>query len=521
MKVLLINPPYPFEESPSPPFGLMALAAYLVENGVTVKIEDYIVNPYSMDRIQGVLDTFKPDVVGATAVTMTINRSLDILRDYRECNPNIKTVMGGPHVTFDANAILENNPWIDYIVRGEGELSFMELLENIDSPSSMENVKGISYRKHGKVHNNPRRAFIEDINILPFPARHLVELSKYRALGFPVNLMTSRGCPFSCIFCVGSKMVGRRVRYFDVERIVDEFEMLSKMKFKQINVVDDLFTSNKKRCIAICKSIINRGISHPWTAFARVDTVNLELLENLKEAGCTTLCFGIESGNQEILDRVKKKITLEKCRKAVDLCNEVGIDPMTSYILGLPGETPETVRKTMDFAKELSPNYGYHILAPFPGTEVRDKKEEYGMRILTSDWDQYDANRSVADTGAISHQQIDSIVNEFNDGIVRYVKDIQKKLDNGESLSEDERTLYQNIRSFEITRDIIMNRIIEQFIEITNAAPDTAVIELLEKHISRSLKTRDGEVKQELDRLFALNCINVKRSSNETTITWE
>jgi len=152
---------------------------------------------------------------------------------------------------------------------------------------------------------------------------------------------------------------------------------------------------------------------------------------------------------------------------------------------------------------------------------VRDKKEEYGMRILTSDWDQYDANRSVADTGAISHQQIDSIVNEFNDGIVRYVKDIQKKLDNGESLPEDERTLYQNIRSFEITRDIIMNRVIEQFNEMTNGAPDEAVIGLLEKHISRSLNTRDGEVKQELDRLLALGCFSVKRSNNETTIAWE
>ncbi len=520
MKVLLVNPPYPFEESPSPPFGLMALAAYLEDKGVIVRIEDYIVNPYSIDGVQQVLETFRPDVVGATGVTMNINRSLNILRDYRECDPNIKTVLGGPHVTFDANAILENNSWIDYIVRGEGELTFMEMLENLDSPSSLEHVKGISYRKHGKVHNNPRRAFIEDINILPFPARHLVELSKYRALGFPVNLMTSRGCPYSCIFCVGSKMVGRRVRYFDVERVVDEFEMLSKLKFRQINVVDDLFTSHKKRCIAICRSIIDRGISHPWTAFARVDTVNRELLENLKEAGCTTLCFGIESGNQEILDRVKKKITLEKCRKAVGLCNEVGIDPMTSYILGLPGETPGTVRKTMNFAKELSPNYGYHILAPFPGTEVREKNEEYGLRILTSDWDQYDANRSVADTGAISHHQIDSIVNEFNDGIVRYVKDIQRKIDKGETLPEDQSTLYQNIRSFEITRDIIMNQMIEKFNGMTNGAPDEAVIKLLERQIADALNTRDGEVKKELARLVSLECINVKRNKNETTISW-
>ena len=521
MKVLLINPPYPFEESPSPPFGLMTLAAYLEEQGVTVRIEDYIVNPYSKERVQQVVDAFKPDVVGGTGVTMNINRSLAILKDYRDCAPGIVTVMGGPHVTFDAAAVLHDNFWIDYIVRGEGELTFMDLLENLHSPSRLEHVKGISYRRNGKVHHNPRRAFIEDINILAFPARHLVELSKYRALGFPVNLMTSRGCPFSCIFCVGSKMVGRRVRYFDVKRVVDEFEMLSKLKFRQINVVDDLFTSHKKRCIAICREIIDRGIDHPWTAFARVDTVNRELLENLREAGCTTLCFGIESGNQEILDRVKKKITLEKCQRAVDLCNEVGIDPMTSYILGLPGETPDTVKKTMEFASRLSPNYGYHILAPFPGTEVRDKKEEYGLQILTDDWDQYDANRSVSDTGFISHREIDEIVNGFNDSIVRCIRDIQARFEKGEELPEADRTLYQNIRSFEITRDIIMNRLVEQFNGMTNGAPDATVINLLEEYISGNLKTRNGEVHRELERLVNLECLQVHRDHQGTTIRWQ
>jgi radical SAM superfamily enzyme YgiQ (UPF0313 family) len=176
-------------------------------------------------------------------------------------------------------------------------------------------------------------------------------------------MVTSRGCPFTCIFCVGSKMVGRKVRYFDTNRVVDEFDMLITMKFKQINIVDDLLTSHKSRCIEICKEIKVRGINHPWTAFARVDTVSLDLLEHMKDAGCTLLCFGIESGNQEILDRVKKNITLEKCKEAIAMCKEVGITAMTSYIIGLPGETEETVQKTLEFAKELSDTYGFHILA--------------------------------------------------------------------------------------------------------------------------------------------------------------
>ena len=124
-----------------------------------------------------------------------------------------------------------------------------------------------------------------------------------------------------------------------------------------------------------CNEILKRGISHPWTAFARVDTVSLELLQAMKDAGCVSLCFGIESGDQEILNTIKKKITLEKSQRAIAICKEVGIDPMASFILGLPGETDETVQKSMEFARRLSPNHGFHILSPFPGTEVREKKD--------------------------------------------------------------------------------------------------------------------------------------------------
>ncbi len=519
MKVLLINPPYPFDESPTPPFGLISLASYLLEKGIEVRIEDYIVTPYSPERVKMVLSEFQPHVVGATGVTMNIKKSIKIIKDYKEEDTNVFTVMGGPHVTFDADNILSENSFVDCIVRGEGELTSIELLERLDAGSSLREVAGISYRDNGKIVHNPDRPLIEDINVLPYPARHLIQLSKYRALGLPVNMVTSRGCPHKCIFCVGSKMVGRKVRYYDVNRVVDEFEMLSKLGFKQINIVDDLFTSKKNRCIAICQEIVRRGISHPWTAFARVDTVSKELLENLREAGCTMLCFGIESGNQEILDTIKKKITLEKCQKAVDLCNETGIGPMTSYILGLPGETHETITKTVDFAKKLSPNHGFHILAPFPGTEVREKKEEYGLRIFTDDWDRYDANQSVSETDFISGQEINQIADRSNFSNIDYMMKLSQKKDGGETFSTEEESFIARVMSLDFAQKLMMNELIEKYPLALSGATKEEVIGDFMSYIEKNTKFSSDDIKKELGRLMELNCVTVDENKNPV-IEW-
>jgi len=522
MKVLLINPPYPFEESPSPPFGLMALAAYLEEKNIEVKIEDYIVNRFSEKRAYEVMSSFAPDVVGSTGVTMNIKKALSILEIYKHVNPDVISVLGGPHATFDAHNMLLHHPYVDVIVRGEGELTFEQLLSHLYDKDKYSQIEGISYRDNDNaIVHNPNRDFIPDINILPYPARHLVQLSKYRALGFPINMMTSRGCPFNCIFCVGSKMVGRKVRYFETNRVVDEFAMLATMKFKQINIVDDLFTSHKSRCIEVCKEIKRRGINHPWTAFARVDTVNVELLEHMKEAGCTMLCFGIESGNQEILDKVKKKITLEKCKQAVDMCRQVGISPMTSYILGLPGETEETIKKTLEFAKELSDNYGFHVLAPFPGTEVREMKDYYGIEILTNDWDLYDANRAVSVTPWVTAERINEIVDRFNGSIKAYILSLGEKQKHGQKLSQNEHELISNIRSFEITRDLILDRLIENHPGIANGVPVDAKNEFIE-YLSQKMKFPKDEIVREVERLIQLDCINfVYKKDNKLYPIWK
>lgn len=516
-RILLINPPYPMEESPAPPFGLMSLAAYLLNNNFDVRIEDYIVNPYTRERVRKVIHEYAPDVIGATGVTMNIKKALNILREYRAESPESVIIMGGPHVSFDAHNILSDQGFVDFIVRGEGELTSVELLNNLANPDSYRSIPGISYRDGGTIVHNDKRDFIADINILPYPARHLSQLSKYKALGLPINMITSRGCPYECIFCVGSKMVGRKVRYYDIKRVVDEFELLSRMGFRQINIVDDLFTSNKKRCTAICEGIMQRGIKHDWTAFARVDTVSRELLEVMKAAGCTMLCFGIESGNQEILDTVKKKITLEKIQKAVELCNEAGVIPMASYIMGLPGETPETVRETLEFARKLCKSYGFHILSPFPGTEVRDMAEKYGLRILNSDWDNYDANRSVCECKHLPHKEVDAIVNKFNDGINRMILDTLRKYQQGETLSPDNKMMAQNIITIDFNYKLINAELVELY-DSKNA--NGGGLSHFIDYVANSSGLHRDLVSAEIDRLFKLGCLKNDGSNGAVQISW-
>jgi anaerobic magnesium-protoporphyrin IX monomethyl ester cyclase len=520
MKVLLVNPPYPFEESPAPPLGIISLAAYLEKQGMDVRVEDYIIQPYSRERVRAVLNDYRPDVVGSTAVTMNVKKGLRILQDYKEEAPGVVTVMGGPHVSFDADDILIKNGYVDYVVRGEGEITFTEMLRALDSGSPVDGIAGVSCRRGGAVHHAEDRPLIEDINILPYPARHLVPLSKYRALSFPISMVTSRGCPYKCIFCVGAKMVGRKVRYFDVDRVVDEFEVLSKLGFAQINIADDFFTANRSRCMKICDEIIRRGIHHRWGAFARVDSVTEELLVRLKESGCYMLCFGIESGDQEILDRIKKRTTLEKCRRASELCHKVGVEPMMSFILGLPGETPESVEKTLEFGKSLSKNYGFHVLSPFPGTEVREKAAEYGITILTDDWDLYDANHAVSHPASMTAEEVEGVANEFNGLIIDYINDLEPRKKRGEALSEGDEKMLQGIKNFTFSKQLIYDGLVESYPGVQNGGSEEAIRGDFVRYVAGLGSFSRDEVHAAVERLFSLKCLTLHKSGERTGIAW-
>ena len=520
MKFLLVNPPYPRAEIPSPPLGLAYIAAALEEEGYSVQIQDFVVNRYTKEKIEEKYKEYEPDIVGTTAVTMTFDDASDILKYYKEESPDIFTVIGGPHVTFDAVNTLKKHPHIDMIVMGEGERTIIEIADHLKNGKSFNDIKGISFRENGGVTTTEPRPLIQDMKTLPYPARHLLPLNKYQALDLPITIITSRGCPHKCIFCVGSKMVGGKVRFCDSISVVDEIEMVMKEGFKKINIVDDLFTANKKHAFAVCDEIMKRGIEVEWGVFARVDTVTPDLLNKMREAGCSMLLYGVESGSQEILDKVKKKITIEKCVEAVKMAKEAGMVPMASFILGLPGETLDTVDRTLKFGKELSASYGFHLLAPFPGTEVRERAEEYGIKILTDDWRKYDANCAIVETEGISAKQLDQVIEDFNELVDEYYVDLKNKYKEG-TLEESDIKLVTSATRVDIIDKMIQNEFLERqaVFAMNNGERPEETLPLIIQRLQDISDAESQDIRDTIEHLYNNHYIVCKSSENK--IWWE
>ena len=463
MKFLLINPYYPISEGPSPPLGLAFIGSALESAGVEVRLLDYVVFPYDKDELKSVLRRFQPRFAGLTAVTMNFHEAVRVARDIKDLAPGVMTVMGGPHVTFCAEETLQQNPELDIIVLGEGERTIVDLVRTVETEKLLDEVAGIVFRDRARIMRTAPCLEPLDVNSLPIPARHLLPLGRYKALNLPISMTTSRGCPFKCIFCVGRRMVGAKIRYRRPELVADELEYLGGLGFFQINIADDLFTANKKHCLDICAEIKRRSLKIRWSSFARVDTVSTELLAAMKAAGCYSVSFGVESANAEILKTIHKGITTDQVIAAVEACNEVGILPCASFILGLPGETRETLQETAAFAMKLSKmgvKYGYHLLAPFPGTMARERSDDYGLRILTNDWSEYHANRAVVETFGVDKKTLDSIVIEWEENVFKWLSILAERVDKSITCEDDSSCLAIEERKMQ-TYQLMMERTVE------------------------------------------------------------
>lgn len=463
MRFLLINPFCPISEGPTPPLGLSFVAAALERAGIEVKILDFVIFPYSFDTLSKVLNKFQPDIVGATSVTMTFNNAVNIIKDVKRINKDIVTIMGGPHVTFCAEETFIHYPEVDYILLGESEETIVEFCRELEKGQNWRRIKGLAYRDGSDICQTEQRLPI-DVNTLPLPARHLLPLGRYRTLNTAISMTTSRGCPFKCIFCIGRKMVGAKVRYREPMSVVNEFEYLSTLGFPQINIADDLFTAKKEHCLSICNEIINRDLNIKWSSFARVDTVSPAVLEKMKIAGCSAISFGVETANTEILKTIKKGITLPKVINAINMCTDAGIEPHVSFILGLPGETPETLKETQEFGEKITAigaSFGYHLLAPFPGTAVRDENEKYDLKILTDDWTQYHANRAIVETDAVKKEVLNDIAIKWDHDVIEKLDNIRTSMEQG-SASKDDAWQIQNLDRFIFIYDLMMNGVIEE-----------------------------------------------------------
>jgi len=420
LKVLLVNPPYPASEPPRIPMGLLYIGGAVEEAGHEVKVLDLLVARPDKGVLHGAMERFGPDVVGVTAVTMNWHEASRVLKWAKETDPSVMTVAGGPHATFTWRRIGWDEHWVDYVVIGEGERTFIEFLGILKNGEKPKSIPGLAWREDGVMRAGLRRKFETNLDSLPHPARHMFPLSRYRAMKVDGGLSTGRGCPFSCTFCVGPKMVGKKPRLKAPKSVADEIEELAALGFRNIAFSDDHFGMRRSHALAVCDEIIGRGLDVDLSIFIRADAAEPRLLEKMRAAGCSKILYGAESGVQEIVDDARKKINLEKLKEKVKLALDMDFQVQVTFILGLPGETRETVERTFEYAKGLGAFYGMHLLAPLPGSEIYERAPELGIRILHEDWKYYDANHTVTETEGLPATELEKIWREYDEAFGKF-----------------------------------------------------------------------------------------------------
>ena len=407
MKITLVNPPYPPNAHSHPPFiplGLAYLGAVAEQAGHLVTIIDCQGERLNYESFRQRIAGVPSDVVGVTSTTLLYNSAKTIMEVAREVHPNAVNMIGGSHVSFwDQNALDETKAF-DLIVRKEGELTFLELLDRIQAKKGFEDVLGTTIRTKNGIQRNEDRPFLHDLDSLPSPAYHLLPLDSYHRMGktiFPI--VTSRGCVQWCDFCSTVRMFGRGYRVRSPKKVVDDMEMLhSKYGESQFTFYDDAFTINRNHTLEMCADIKARKLDVKWDCETRVDAVDKELLEKMREAGCITIWFGVESGSEKILDKMHKKINREQVREAFKMTQKAGMMTIASAVIGFPGETEETAWETINFINSLNPDdIGCYIATPYPGTPMYEEVIKNGWLRVT-DFNKYDTATPTFETPYLS-----------------------------------------------------------------------------------------------------------------------
>lgn len=386
MKVLLINPPtgkymrdercqVPVEsrvaEPPRPPMDLAYMAAVLERTNVACMIRDYPMEKKTRFNLEDDIKNFEPNFLVISTTTPTIYNDLIACKLTKEINSDIITVAKGAHFLLFDKDILNRFEYLDLVIRGEPE----ETLEAIVKQAELRTIKGITFRDNGSIVRNEDRPLLEDLDPLPFPARHLLNNYLYRTpdTNEPIAFIyTSRGCPANCIFCAAGLVSGYKLRTRSVANVIGEIEeCVTRYNIRNFFFRADTFTWDKDWVINLCRAIIDKKIKIRWGTNSRVDTIDVQRLQWMKKAGCYVIGFGAESGCQEILDKMGKNITLEQIEEAVNLCREFNMESFLHFVIGLPWDTEEAILETINYIKKIEPSFiEVNIAYPIPGTEL-------------------------------------------------------------------------------------------------------------------------------------------------------
>ena len=402
--IFLANAPYSITErygklapvgATLPHLGLLMLGSVLREAGHHVRIVDASASGQDDGDVLNEIKQFEPDVIALTAVTPSIIRTVRLAKKIKKVRPSIPIVIGGAHFTAVPEQTLLDYPVFDFGVLGEGENTLKELVEALSSDSNPLEVRGVAFRKNSKIMFSAQRPFIRDLDSLPFPAWDLLDdfpgryhpaLFKYKKLP-STHIISARGCPNKCIFC-DTSVFSRQIRFHSAEYVIEMIKYLVKrFGMREVVFEDDQFLIKRGRVAAICEGLLSAKLDISWCCSGRVNSVNdLELLKLMKRSGCWQISYGIESGNQKILNAANKGTTIAQIQKAMRLTpppppppHEAGILSKGYFILGLPHESKHSIMKTISFAKNLPLNdMSVFILTPFPGSKMYEVAEKYG-----------------------------------------------------------------------------------------------------------------------------------------------
>lgn len=390
-RILLIYPPSPVLNRedrcqqptkelivipPLPPADLMYLAAVAEKAGFEAKICDYSQGgDYEAD-----LKDFQPDYLVVNIATPTLEHDLDAVKKAKEICPNIITVAKGAAFLTLAEKIVGEHNELDFGILGEAEDTLKDILEN----KAKNDISGIYYKENGEVKFTGKRPFIEDLDSLPFPARHLVDNNIYRRPDnnkVQATIKVSRGCPFHCFFCLATPVSGAKVRRRSPENIVAEIrECVEKYNIKNFLFWSDIFNIDKDWTMKLCQAIIDSGLKITWSANTRADTADLEMAEMMYKSGCRLVSIGVESGSQYMLEKMGKKITLNDVRRTVKVFKNAKIRIYNYFVIGLPWETEETAEETIKFAIELNSDFiSFYTATPLPGSRFYDYASEHNL----------------------------------------------------------------------------------------------------------------------------------------------
>lgn len=421
-----------------PPLSLGYLASYAMKYGGYSEKDIRIIDENAGARVVEQIEEFKPDVIGITSTTPVYPRTVELAKNIKKIHDDTPIFIGGPHATALPKETL-NEKYFDIAVMGEGEATVLDLLKLYEKKSELprdelSEIDGIAYVDGNSVKMNKNREFITDLDSIPFPARNLMNMEFYLkpniytirgVAGRITHVMSSRGCPYDCIFCSSKLMWKRTVRYFSPEYVISEINSLVKdYDVNGINFQDDTFCANRLRMKKICELLVSTGLNKNlfYSCQLRANLIDKEMLGWLKESGCVQVEYGFESGSERMLKRLKKdSVTVEQNKNAVKLTHEAGLRVLGNFIIGAPGETLEDIRQTERFYKENPIDFiAISILAPYPGTEIWNAVKP---DIAKFDWKQfwmgYSGNSIISVADKMTEQELKNVWAEM-------CKDIEK-----------------------------------------------------------------------------------------------